>query len=66
MVASDNKDQHEPLLNGDRPGETTIQVDDIVTQGHGTFHEARDGDDIPDARCVIRHSCSVDSKAKDH
>lgn len=51
-MASDNgaKDQHEPLLNGQEAGETTVQVDDLVTQGDGSFAEAGDGDSIPDAR----------------
>lgn len=51
-MAPDNesKDNQEPLLNGEEPGETTVQVDDIVTHGEGGFDEARDGERIPEDR----------------
>lgn len=48
----DKKGTHEPLLNGDEPGDTTLEVDDLVTHGEGGFQEARDGDRIPPERCV--------------
>ena len=46
----DSKGAHEPLLNGEEPGDITLEVDDLVTQGAGGFQEARDGDRIPPER----------------
>ena len=49
----DSKNVHEPLLNGDEPGETTVQVDDLVTQGEGGFQETRDGEHVSPDRCLV-------------
>ncbi len=50
MAGGDSPDTTEPLLNGEEAGETTVQVDELITQGHGSFHEGGDGDSIADER----------------
>ncbi len=49
----DSKGTHEPLLNGEEPGELTLEVDDLVTNGEGGFQEARDGERIPPERSAL-------------
>lgn len=53
MAHDDSTEAHKPLLNGDEVGETTVQVDELITQGRGTFHEEGDGESIPDERCLL-------------
>jgi hypothetical protein len=48
MAHDDSSDAHEPLLED--VGETTVQVDDLITQGNGPFREEEDGESIPDER----------------
>ena len=54
----DFKGTHEPLLNGDEPGDTTLEVDVLVTHGEGGFQEARDGDRIPPERLNLSNVLS--------
>lgn len=54
MAHDDSSDAHEPLLED--VGETTVQVDDLITQGNGPFREEEDGESIPDERyCSTEH-----------
>jgi VIT1/CCC1 family predicted Fe2+/Mn2+ transporter len=56
MAGGDSPDTTEPLLDGEEAGETTVQVDELITQGHGSFHEGGDGDSIADERyCSTEH-----------
>jgi len=50
MAREDSPGTTEPLLNGDGASETTVQVDELITGGHGSFHERQDGESIPDER----------------
>lgn len=51
MPAPEESGIQQPLLrNGDEVGETTVQVDNIVTQGRGEFRETADGEQVPPER----------------
>ena len=50
MAHQDDSGTTDPLLNGEEESDTTVQIDNLITDGHGEFHERQDGESVPEER----------------